>query len=128
MLRDERFRAQTMRVRVHQRLLQHGGGLGVRDEGLLDSAMARARNLHAYGVTDLIALATAHASGVVRNHPFIDGNKRTGFVAMALFLKLNGIDVMATEADVVVAMLSLAAGEWTDEAFAVWLRANVTAV
>jgi death-on-curing protein len=116
--------AAVLRIHLDQ-LAEHGGGLGVRDPGLLDSAMARARNLHAYGETDLVVLATAHASGIVRNHPFIDGNKRTGFVAAALFLKVNRIDIVATEVDVVVNMLALAAGELSDEAFTAWLRVNV---
>lgn len=109
-----------------EQLDEHGGGLGVRDAGLLDSAMARARNRYVYGETDLVVLATAYASGIVGNHPFIDGNKRTGFIAAALFLKANGLDITAGEADVVLTMLALAAGEMTDAEFALWLRRNVT--
>jgi len=113
-------------LRIHlDQLAEHGGGLGVRDTGLLDSAMARARNQHAYGETDIVVLATAYASGIVRNHPFIDGNKRTGFVGAALFLRINRIDIVATEVDVVMNMLGLAAGELSDAAFTTWLRANV---
>ena len=113
-------------TRAHlDHLAEHGGGLGLRDDGLLDSALARAKNLHAYGETDLVKLATAYASGVVRNHPFIDGNKRTGFLAAYVFLLVNGREIVATEADVVVTMLALAAGEMTDAAFESWLRASV---
>ncbi len=114
-------------ARMHMdQLAEHGGGLGLRDAGLLDSAMARAKNLHAYGETDRIVLATAYASGVVRNHPFIDGNKRTGFLAAYVFLAVNGFEIVADEPDVVVTMLALAAGELSDEAFTRWLRAVVT--
>lgn len=113
-------------ARMHlEHLAEHGGGLGLRDAGLLDSAMARARNLLVYGEHDIIALATAYASGIVRNHPFIDGNKRTGFLAAYVFLAVNGFEIVAEEADVVLTMLALAAGEMADEAFAVWLRNNV---
>jgi death-on-curing protein len=108
-----------------EQLAEHGGGLGLRDAGLLDSAMARARNLFVYGERDIIALATAYASGIVRNHPFIDGNKRTGFLAAYMFLAVNGFEIVAEEADVVLTMLALAAGEMADETFAVWLRNNV---
>lgn len=114
-------------ARMHMdQLAEHGGGLGLRDAGLLDSAMARAKNLYAYGERDIVTLATAYASGIVRNHPFIDGNKRTGFLAAYVFLAVNGLEIDASEADVVVTMLALAAGELGDEAFSVWLRANVT--
>jgi len=113
-------------LRLHlEQLEEHGGGLGVRDEGLLDSAMSRARNRYVYGETDVVVLATAYASGIVGNHPFIDGNKRTGFIAMALFLEVNGLTVTAEEADVVLTMLALAAGAIDDDAFTAWLRANV---
>jgi len=108
-----------------EHLAEHGGGLGLRDLGLLDSAMARAKNLHAYGETDLVVLAGAYASGIVRNHPFIDGNKRTGFLAAYVFLHVNGREIVAEEADVVLHMLALAAGELSDEAFTAWLRGNV---
>ena len=113
-------------ARMHlEHLAEHGGGLGLRDLGLLDSAMARAKNLHAYGETDLVVLAGAYASGIVRNHPFIDGNKRTGFLAAYVFLHVNGREIVAEEADVVLHMLALAAGELSDEAFTAWLRGNV---
>jgi len=113
-------------ARAHlDHLAEHGGGLGLRDEGLLDSALARARNLHAYGETDLVRLATAYASGIVRNHPFIDGNKRTGFLAAYVFLHVNSLEIIASEAEVIVTMLALAAGEMSDPEFEAWLRVNV---
>jgi death-on-curing protein len=114
-------------IRMHMaHLAEHGGGLGLRDEGLLDSALARPKNLHAYGETDLVRLAAAYAGGVVRNHPFIDGNKRTGFLAAYVFLAVNGREIVAEEEDVVRTMLALAAGALSDEELADWLRANVT--
>lgn len=103
----------------------HGGATGVRDIGLLESALARPQNLHAYGEGDAAALAAAYAFGIIRNHPFIDGNKRTGFLAAALFLEANGYRFMASEADVVVRTLALAASEVGEAEFAAWLRENV---
>jgi len=106
-------------------LAVHGGAAGVRDAGLLDSALARPRNLHAYGEGDAAALAAAYAFGIVRNHPFIDGNKRSAFLTAALFLELNGFRFVAGEADAAVRTLALAAGEMGEEEFAAWLRENV---
>ena len=110
---------------VHnQQLAEHGGSIGVRDEGLLESALARPQNLVAYGEPDVHDLAAAYGYGIARNHPFIDGNKRTAFVAVELFLSLNGFNLTATDVDCVITMLALAAGELREEAFARWLRAN----
>ena len=95
---------------------------GVRDAGLLDSALGRPENLAAYGEPDAPALAAAYGWGISRNHPFIDGNKRTGFVATELFLNLNGYELTADDADCVLTMLSVAAGDLTEDAFAAWLR------
>ena len=112
-------------IAVHEmQLAEHGGLAGVRDVGLLDSALSRAPNLAAYGEADAAALAAAYGYGLSRNHPFIDGNKRTGFVAAELFLNLNGFELDATDADCVITMLSLAAGEVSEDAFAGWLRAH----
>ena len=112
-------------IAVHEiQLAEHGGLAGVRDVGLLDSALSRAPNLAAYGDADAAALAAAYGYGLSRNHPFIDGNKRTGFVAAELFLNLNGFELDATDADCVITMLSLAAGEVSEDAFAGWLRAH----
>ena len=101
---------------------EHGGGQGLRDEGLLDSALTRPQNLAAYEAPDAAALAAAYGWGISRNHPFIDGNKRTGFVAAELFLSLNGYELTATDADCVITMLNVAAGALTEDAFAAWLR------
>jgi death-on-curing protein len=115
-------------VAVHEmQLAEHGGLAGVRDAGLLDSALSRAPNLAAYGQPDAAALAAAYGWGLSRNHPFIDGNKRTGFVAAELFLNLNGHELQATDADCVLTMLGVAAGEVSEEAFAAWLRGHIVA-
>ncbi len=107
-------------------LSEHGGASGVRDENLLDSGLARPRNAFAYGETDLCELAGLYAAGLVKNHPFIDGNKRTGFLCAAVFLELNGLTLTASEADVVAMTLALAAGEANERVYAAWLRDNVT--
>ncbi len=110
-------------VAIHEaQLAEHGGSAGTRDAGLLASALARAGNLVAYGTPDICALAAAYGYGISRNHPFIDGNKRTGFVATELFLRLNGYQLLANDADCVITMLSVAAGDISEEAFAAWLR------
>jgi death-on-curing protein len=108
---------------VHdEQILEHGGPGGTRDPGLLESAMARPRQLATYGSPDVAALAAAYAHGIARNHPFVDGNKRTAFVAVELFLDLNGHELAASDADCVMAMLQLAADEWDEERFADWVR------
>jgi death-on-curing protein len=113
-------------VAVHEmQLAEHGGLAGVRDSGLLDSALSRAPNLAAYGQPDAAALTAAYGWGLSRNHPFIDGNKRTAFVAAELFLNLNGHDLVAADADCVLTMLGVAAGEVSEEAFAAWLRSHI---
>ena len=110
---------------VHDmQLAEHGGGAGVRDAGLLESALAKPLNLAAYGEADAAALAAAYGYGISRNHAFIDGNKRTGFVAAELFLRLNGYRLTATDGDCVLTMLALAAGDLSEEDFAAWLRGH----
>ena len=112
---------------VHDRqLAEHGGGAGVRDAGLLDSALGKPRQLEAYGEPppDAAALAASYGYGISRNHPFIDGNKRTGFVAAELFLRLNGWELRADDASCVLTMLAVAAGDLPEEAFAAWLRTH----
>jgi death-on-curing protein len=113
-------------ITLHDRLLAlHGGAQGARDLTLLQSALARPRQLLAYGqVNDVIALAAAYTFGIVRNHPFIDGNKRTGFVVGILFLEINGYRFEATEEDAAQAVLSLAAATLTEDAYANFLRDN----
>jgi death-on-curing protein len=110
---------------VHDmQLAEHGGGAGVRDAGLLESALAKPLNLAAYGEADAAALAAAYGYGISRNHAFIDGNKRTGFVAAELFLRLNGYRLTATDGDCVLTMLAVAAGDVSEEDFAAWLRGH----
>lgn len=111
----------------HEQLAAHGGGDGIRDAGLLDSALQRPRNLAAYGEPDAAALAASLAFGIARNHPFVDGNKRKAFVAAATFMELNGWRFGASEADVVLTTLALAAGEVGEDALADWFRANSSA-
>ena len=103
-------------------LAEHGGGQGMRDEGLLDSALARPQNLAAYGEPDCAALAASYGVGVAKNHPFVDGNKRAALLATGLFLYLNGYRLTASQADTTITMLNVAAGTLTEEAFAAWLR------
>ena len=106
-------------------LAEHGGGEGLRDEGLLDSALARPLNLLAYGEPDVAALAASYAMGVAKNHPFVDGNKRAAFLTVGMFLYLNGYRLSTTQADATVTVLALAAGDITEEQLAAWLRAKV---
>jgi death-on-curing protein len=111
---------------IHDRLLAlHGGASGMRDQGLLQSALARPRQHHAYASpTDVITKAALCTSGVVRNHPFTDGNKRTGFVTGILFLELNGFKFTAAEEGATQAVLELAAGTIEEDVYTSWLRAN----
>ena len=112
---------------VHdEQLAEHGGAEGLRDLGLLESALARPPQLAAYGEPDTAALAAAYGFGLARNHPFVDGNKRTAFVAVELFLMLNGTTLTANDVECVLTMLDLAAGHLTEPAFAEWLRENTT--
>lgn len=117
--------AEIAKAIHEEQLAEHGGGTGLRNEGGLLSALARPQNLAAYGNPDAAALAAAYAFGVARNHPFVDGNKRTAWVLARLFLALNGEELQFSEAEAVVAMLSLAAGEIGEEAFASWLRERI---
>lgn len=111
---------------VHEaQLAEHGGSAGVRDAGLLKSALARPLNLLAYGEADASTLAAAYGFGIARNHPFIDGNKRTAFVCAELFLALNGYALSASDADCVSTMLALAAGELPETEFATWISAHL---
>jgi len=109
-------------------LAEHGGGDGIRDSGLFDSAMARPQNLVTYGEPDAAALAASYAYGIARNHPFIDGNKRTAAVVSETFLILNGFDLRANDAEVVVAVLALAAGDLSEEELADWFRERIAPV
>lgn len=108
-----------------EQLAEHGGGAGVRDGRLLESAMARPQNLSVYGEPDAAALAAAYAYGIARNHPFVDGNKRTAAVVSETFLVLNGFQLNATDAELVVAFLALAAGELSEDELADWFRQHL---
>ena len=105
-------------------LAEHGGLDGVRDPALLESAIARPENLFAYESPDAAACAASYGFGIARNHPFIDGNKRTAFVAMELFLLQSGFELIASDESAVLTTLALAAGELQEAALADWLRAN----
>jgi death-on-curing protein len=105
-------------------LAAHGGAAGLRDEGLLESALGRAPNLAAYGEPSVFDLGAAYAFGIVRNHPFVDGNKRTAFLTCALFLALSGWRLAASEPEATAVMLALASGEVSEKDFARWLEEN----
>ena len=107
-----------------QSLARFGGSAGVRDEGLLDSALGKPLNLFAYGKPSLFDLAASYAFGIVKNHPFIDGNKRTGFIVAVAFLELDGFKFRASEVDATLQTLALAAGDKSEAAFSQWLKAN----
>ena len=124
MKRPEWVLTETV-IALHEQLLAaFGGSAGVRDAGLLQSAMARPQNLVAYGRPTVFDLAASYAFGLVKNHPFVDGNKRTGFAVAVLFLELNGCRFTAAEADAAIRTLALAAGDLDERGFADWLRAN----
>jgi len=110
---------------LHDALLsEHGGQRGIRDEGLLDSALARPEQLLSYGDPNLFSLATAYINGILRNHPFIDGNKRTEFMTGYVFLTRNGKQLIAPEAEATQAIIDLASRKMTEEEFTTWLEQN----
>lgn len=115
---------QALLAAHDEQLAEHGGLSGLRDEGLLDSALARPENLAAYGAPDVFALAAAYGFGLARNHPFLDGNKRVAAIATETFLALNGHALDVDDAAFVMTFLLLAAGELEEDAFADWLRAH----
>jgi len=115
--------SQQLVLAIHdEQLAEHGGSTGLRDPGLLDSALARPLNRAGYGEPDIAELAAVYALAIARNHPFIDGNKRTAFVALELFLRLNGCLLTAGDAEAVVMTLAMAAGELPDNEFTAWVR------
>ncbi len=116
---------QLLMILHDESLAMHGGASGIRDEGLLDSALNRAPNLAHYGTPDFADLAAAYAVGLAKNHAFVDGNKRAAFLSVGLFLGMNGYKLKATQVDATLTMLALAGGEMTEEAFASWLRQHV---
>lgn len=121
----EKWVAKSVVLAVHDlQLAEHGGLAGMRDEALLDSALARAQNIAAYGDADDFELAAAYMAGIIKNHPFMDGNKRTGFLVAFVFLDQLGYRLDAPEADTVDVVMSLAAGELEEARLADWLRDN----
>lgn len=112
-------------IAIHdEQLATHGGASGLRDEGMLESALDRPRNKWSYESVDLPELAAAYAFGIARNHPFVDGNKRTSLLALYTFLGVNGIDFVVPEAEAAAMILSLASGEVSEESLARWIRDN----
>ena len=121
-----RWLARRTILAVHSaQIAEHGGIAGIRDEGLLESALARPEHKAHYGETDPAALAAAYAYGIARNHPFLDGNKRTAFVAMELFLMKNDVLLTVPDEDAVVTFLRLAAGDLTEDDLAAWIRQSL---
>lgn len=118
---------ETLTAIHHRQIAEHGGSTGLRDAGLLSSALARPQNLFAYGepTPDLASLAAAYAYGTARNHPFIDGNKRTALVAARTFLILNGSDLDATQDDKFLTFLNLAEGAVSEDELAGWIRNRI---
>jgi death-on-curing protein len=111
---------------IHDRqLAEHGGGVGVRAADMLESALGRPQNKWAYGEDDLCALAAAYAFGVARNHPFVDGNKRTAWVVARLFLVLNGVTIVFSAEDAIATVLALAAGALSEDELADWFRQHI---
>lgn len=120
--------AKTVVLALHEELLsEHGGRPGIRDEGLLESTLARPLNLAEYDSPDIFDLAASHAFGIAGNHPFVDGNKRVSLVATELFLELNGCALVAGDLDCLTRWLQLASGELTEADIAAWLRSNCNA-
>src|SRR5271155_937705 len=115
---------ETVLTLHEQSLAEFGGAAGIRDEGLLDSALGKPKNLFAYGKPTVFDLAASYGFGLVKNHAFIDGNKRAGFITAVTFLELNGYRFEATEAEAAVRTLALAAGELSEKEFAAWLKEN----
>jgi death-on-curing protein len=121
-----RWLLKSVVIAAHdEQLAEHSGASGIRDEGLLDSALARPLNLAAYGEPDAAALASAYGFGLARNHAFADGNKRIALVAIELFLALNGYELAVSDADAVLTILALAAGDLDEAALARWIGANI---
>ena len=106
----------------NEALARHGGATGVRDPGLLESALARPLNRASYGDPDTAELAAIYAVAIAKNHPFVDGNKRTAYLALEVFLNLNGLSFPAGDAEAVVMMVAMASGELPEEAFIAWVR------
>lgn len=116
---------QALELLHGESLAEHGGAAGLRDEGLFESALARPVNLAAYGEPDVAELAACYGVGLAKNHAFVDGNKRAAFLAVGLFLALNGFRLKATQVEATLTMLAVAASEIDEERFADWIRAHL---
>ena len=113
-------------IAIHdEQLAEHGGAAGTRDQGLLASALSRPINLAAYEKPDAAALAASYAVGLAKNHPFVDGNKRTAFVALELFLALSGFELDANDVDCILTTLAVASGEMDEPMLSEWIRGNM---
>ncbi|MGZ8258853.1 MAG: type II toxin-antitoxin system death-on-curing family toxin [Methylotenera sp.] len=124
-MREWKWINKRFLVTLHdESLTLHGGASGVRDEGLLDSALNRAVNLVMYGEPDIAQLAAAYGLGLAKNHAFIDGNKRVAFLSVGLFLGLNGYKLKATQVDATLTMQAVASGDMDEDTFATWIRNN----
>lgn len=122
---EPRWLTKSQAVRIHaEQLAIFGGPAGIRDEGMLESALGRPLNKWTYGETDLAVLAAAYAYGIASNHHFVDGNKRAAFLAMTVFLRKNGVAFAPAEAEAVVMILGLASGEIEEEGLTRWIRDN----
>lgn len=117
--------AEILLAAHDEQLEEHGGAAGIRDRGLFESAMARPQNLAAYGEPDAAALAAAYGFGLAKNHAFVDGNKRTAFIALELFLELNGFVLTADDRQCVMVMLSVASGAFSEDELAAWIRKHI---
>jgi death-on-curing protein len=126
---DPTWLSKAVVLAMHGRLLaEHGGSPGLRDSDLLESALARPQQPYSYADPDTCDMAAAYAAGIIQNHPFVDGNTRTGFMSAYVFLAANGLQLTATELDAVQVVTLLAAGEINGDAFAAWLRENSESV
>ena len=113
---------QALLLLHDESLAEHGGAAGIRDDGLLESALGRPLNLDAYGTPDFADLAASYAIGLAKNHAFVDGNERTAFLAAGVFLHLNGYQLGVSQVDATLTMLAVASGELGEAGFAAWLR------
>ena len=122
---EPRWITKSQAIRIHsEQLAIFGGPAGIRDEGLLESALGRPQNKWAYGESDLAALAASYAYGIAKNHPFVDGNKRAAFMCATVFLRKNGINFAPGEAEATEAIVALAAGEIDEDGLSRWIRDN----
>ena len=126
MAKEPQWVALSVVLAIHdEQLAEHGGGAGLRDEGLLESALSRPRNLFSYENADVPRLAAAYAYGICKNHPFVDGNKRASLVVAELFLAMNGVGLDATDLECVEFWRSLAAGEVDEQRLALWFKQHI---